>query len=382
MKKSRTGAWLYWDERRVKTDFAIIDNGSLEIAYAQIKSLSTFRLWLFLLHRVNGYTRERKPEGYRLGEEEIRERTGLSRAGLYRSMSELQKLGLIERHKVGKTTHAYLAVSHQRDTENKSVSHQRDTSTRAGASQKPTDSDPAKKEECVSPVSLIPISQNNSNYSLNLSERETEREAKKKKDWGPFLDEIPPEFKRIAIQELNAASEHWLLENPMASGLQLDRKYYDTVAIIDRAWTSILYLFRKKDGMDGLHRKGYPMGRNRKKKELLRWLEVIARDWEVSKEEGELAGGSDDVEVTRSNLVEKYRETWGSVFSRFGYLFEPHSKGHLKHTIFSGGSAADKEKAIAYWREMAHCEQIAILDEKMELAISQYGRSWFERGEY
>ena len=309
MKKSRTGAWLYWDERRVKTDFAIIDNGSLEIAYAQIKSLSTFRLWLFLLHRVNGYTRERKPEGYRLGEEEIRERTGLSRAGLYRSMSELQKLGLIERHKVGKTTHAYLAVSHQRDTENKSVSHQRDTSTRAGASQKPTDSDPAKKAECVSPVSLIPISQELKHTPYSPSQRDGEQLAKRdSKDlaglspqqlfndsMAEFHSLLKAEesgttfqtFQTIALEELNAATHS---DNP-----------------IHTAWSSIIRLMRKKGGIDGLHHRGYPMGAERSKKVLYRWLGKVARDWTPSTDTEPAAAPEEKVFYLDTDKLQEWR---------------------------------------------------------------------------
>ena len=370
MKTKRKGAWVYHDTRRLKTDFVMMSKASIERAM-EIKSRSTYRLWLYILHQVNGRTLERNPEGWILGESQLRERTGISRTALYDGMGELTSLGLISREKVGRTTHAFLSVaSSESDSEDSDASSRLDALTATGTPKKTGNSEPVKKPQCVQPVGLLPILRDNSINSLNLSERETEKQAKSE-------DEIPEEFKAIALAELNAAYEHWAHENPMESGLTVDIK--------DRAWTSILYMLKKRNGIDMLHRKGYAMGRTRKKGELLRWLEVIAREWEERASSEGIAmviGLERTAQLERPDLAAKYRETWKALFCRFGYRFEVLNKGHLKHNIFTGGSPTDKERAIAYWTKMVHCEQIAILDLKMELAIGEYGRAWFERGEF
>ena len=239
MKTKRKGAWVYHDTRRLKTDFVMMSKASIERAM-EIKSRSTYRLWLYILHQVNGRTLERNPEGWILGESQLRERTGISRTALYDGMGELTSLGLISREKVGRTTHAFLSgAASEADSEDSDAARRLDALTATGTPKKTGNSEPVKKPQCVQPVGLLPIHRNKSINSLNLSERETEKQAKSE-------DEIPEEFKAIALAELNAAYEHWAHENPMESGLTVDIK--------DRAWTSILYMLKKRNGIDMLHR--------------------------------------------------------------------------------------------------------------------------------
>lgn len=367
MKAKRKGAWVYHDTRRLKTDFVMVSKASIERAM-EIKSRSTYRLWLYILHEVNGRTLDRNPDGWILGEVQLRERTGISRTALYDGMQELTTLGLIRREKVGRTTHAFLTVASsqsdaKQDSPSPDASSQSDALTETGRVQKTGHSEPVQKPQCVQPAGLLPIQQNNSNNSLNLSERETVEQAKTE-------DEIPEEFKAIAHAELTASWERWRAENPTSRSYRecIDQPFGDVKSTIFKwAWDAILNMLRKRDGIDGLHRSGYLMGRTRKKGELLGWLARLSGAWTPGQ-----------ARMPDIDLVTKYRSCWYEMFYRFGYIYEPTNSGHLKHSI----AFRDKEEAIDRWETMTGCQRTSILNEKMELAIAEYGQAWFDKGEF
>jgi hypothetical protein len=374
----RTGAWTYRDTRQIQTDFVMIDNDSvLGALYGKkrtetgevidnelgIKSLSTYKLFFFLLLRVNGRTAQRCPAGYKLGEEEIREGTGLSLSALYRSMKELQQLGLIKRTKINGRTFATLS-SHEFDIEqeesachprhallpeeSESACHTRHARTALQCPEKPLDCDPVKKDECVSPVTLYPIYQQRNNSPSSPAQREDRKIAKNESSEEPDSD-----FVGIAQTELRAATN---TDDPKSA-----------------AWTSILRLLRKKDGMDGLHYRGYPMGKPRKKSTLLTWFEHAAKT---------LPAETEAPLPPKPDRVTKYRQVWGELFHQFGYVFDPSQTGHMRHTVGTGRRPFQNQNGIETWESMDGPSQMAILNEKMELAIEEYGRDWFEQGEF
>tara|TARA_Y100001963_G_scaffold135554_1_gene197222 strand:+ start:526 stop:1734 length:1209 start_codon:yes stop_codon:yes gene_type:complete len=268
--KTRTGSWIYYDARRVKTNFVIISKSSLEVAYTQIKFIGTFRLYLLILERVNGRTASERPDGYRLGEMEIRERTGLSRSGLYRAMGELTELGFIERVRIGKTTRASLSVaSRNQDAPKKDASQNRDALTALHRSEKPADSEPIEKKSCVPDPGPIPIPYTNYNSPSSPSHEGGEEQAKKRKK--KDTASIPRGFQRIVQEEIDAIYQNIEQYDEMSHLLGHQ-------ALAHHVWESILRQLRKSKGMDGLHHRGYPMGSIRKKAIMLDWIQTICID--------------------------------------------------------------------------------------------------------
>lgn len=84
----------------------MIDNPTLEVLWKEVKTAHAFRLFLFLLRRVNGKIEiQGDPDsGQLIGEKAIMEALGFSRSSLYRAKAELEKLGILHREKRGKYT--------------------------------------------------------------------------------------------------------------------------------------------------------------------------------------------------------------------------------------------------------------------------------------
>lgn len=93
-----TTRWKYYDRRQwivdanqIKEQFAVVSIAELERAYSAGLTPNALCLWLVLLHRVNGRT----SEAWALGAKEISQRTGMSRATIYRSIAQLKSAGLV-----------------------------------------------------------------------------------------------------------------------------------------------------------------------------------------------------------------------------------------------------------------------------------------------
>jgi hypothetical protein len=109
--------YVYYDNRKTKTHFAIASFQELEVAYTHLTSGSSMRLYLYLLHKISGrtpYDRHNEPRmGFYLGIEQIEKAIGISRASIYRGFAELVKLGLLEKHafKMSDTKNVIVALS-------------------------------------------------------------------------------------------------------------------------------------------------------------------------------------------------------------------------------------------------------------------------------
>lgn len=94
--------YVYYDNRRIQTHYAVISFTELETAYTKLTSGSSMRLYLYLLHKISGRTthdRNNQPRhGYYLGIEQIEAAIGISRASIYRGFNDLVKYGLIQKH--------------------------------------------------------------------------------------------------------------------------------------------------------------------------------------------------------------------------------------------------------------------------------------------
>ena len=94
--------YVYYDNRRIQTHYAVISFTELETAYTKLTSGSSMRLYLYLLHKISGRTthdRNNQPRhGYYLGIEQIEAAIGISRASIYRGFNDLVKFGLIQKH--------------------------------------------------------------------------------------------------------------------------------------------------------------------------------------------------------------------------------------------------------------------------------------------
>ena len=351
MGKNRLGAWIYRDTRLIKTDFVMIDRDSVLQAIEGIKSINTYRLWMFILHRVNGFTFERKPEGYRLGEIEIRERTGLSRSGLYRSMQELEALGLIYREKRGKQTIAHLA-SHTGDPKaapKKPVaSHTGDAPAALDASQKPADCSPSKNDTCVSPEGPIPIPPKNINSPSSPSEREEERKYTL--------------FSR-AIESLYA--------------VQLQR--HGKEEGIEETWKTILTLLRKRNGIDGLHTRNYPMGLTRRKATLYAWLQKFADGYSEK---------NHAIEKIRTEADDKrWLDEWRQFFDYMGCPVEMAIGVYDKLPLLpvegspsfieAYSNLQDRPAMQKKWREYGQELQEQMLEQLLVRTIDVYGMDWY-----
>lgn len=364
-KTTRTGAWIYFDERRVKTDFVMISRESVTYALENIRSINTYRLWLFILHRVNGFTQDRKPEGYRLGEKEILERTGLSRSGLYRSMQELEKCGLIQREKRGKQTFAFLA-SHVGDANRPEkiplASHTCDAPAALDRSQKPSDSEPVKNTPCVSPERLLPILPKINNTPSSPSEREDNKDN----------DYVCAEF----VWFRNATKDLYLKEASALPGRSKEEAVSET-------WTSILCALRKKNGIDGLHNRGYAMGLTRKKSILYCWLQTMAD--ELHDSETSLFETCMERTLERD---ERIKEEWTLIYEGLGCALDTPCIDGVPQLPIEGSPEFRATYAGAHSRELTASRralwqgygkelQDHILRSQLERTYEDKGLSWY-----
>jgi len=110
--KNLNHAYCYYDNRKMKTNYAQASFTELKRAYTKITSGGSLKLWLYLLHKVSGrtlYDRENNARlPYRLGIEQIERDLDMSRASIYRAFSDLQKHELVMK----------LKTEHQKETDN------------------------------------------------------------------------------------------------------------------------------------------------------------------------------------------------------------------------------------------------------------------------
>jgi hypothetical protein len=102
-------AYIYIDNRQFDTgNFIMASHEEIITAYKHLKSGSSLRLWLYLLHQVNGrntidrYGKARA--SFFLGIDRITNDTGLTRSTIYKAMNELIKFGLVSKKIMGKRT--------------------------------------------------------------------------------------------------------------------------------------------------------------------------------------------------------------------------------------------------------------------------------------
>ena len=91
--------YLFFDLRKVATNFIIISNEEMRAAISHLSSGAAWRLWGFYLLMLNRHARINKfgvPNApKKLGLALVMEQTGLSRDSVYRALRQLREVGLI-----------------------------------------------------------------------------------------------------------------------------------------------------------------------------------------------------------------------------------------------------------------------------------------------
>ena len=155
--------YVYYDNRRMKTQFAQTSFTELECAYTKLTSGSSMRLYLYLLHKISGrtpYDRNNKPRlGYYLGIEQIENAIGISRASIYRGFGDLVKHGLIEKH----------TFLENKDTKNIICTLSIPLNTETKTDKNETEDTPPRSQNCDREISPIESLKGNSSNIPDLN---------------------------------------------------------------------------------------------------------------------------------------------------------------------------------------------------------------------